>query len=133
MVDYSEPDNDKYYKSDNYDWCDWSRVDKLLKRIEDGDTGAMDDLDEYFPHWNDRDWWHELDPKDYATERTLPDGTKVSFTPKCLECSWYGIYGNYRCSAFNSGIPLDVWRGQTSHKKALPGDSGFQFSPKRKD
>ena len=39
------------------------------------------------------------------------------------------IFSKNTCDAFTGSIPVEIWRGDSDHRKPYPGDHGIQFEP----
>lgn len=52
-------------------------------------------------------------------------------TPQCFVCKHYQTddvpVGQFRCTAFPKGIPLDIMFNRVSHTKHYQGDHGVRF------
>lgn len=59
----------------------------------------------------------------------VPEIPDVIKEPICEICQ-HLLYWPY-CMAFpgGKGIPMDIRNGENDHKKPIPGDNGFMFTP----
>jgi len=57
---------------------------------------------------------------------------RVIYSPTCMLCLHLTDLRNHFCKAFpeKSGIPDDIWDGESKHRAPISGDHGFQFSPR---
>jgi hypothetical protein len=50
--------------------------------------------------------------------------------PQCLSCRHYTTDPReITCTAFPSGIPVQIWNNLFDHRRDWPGDNGIKYEP----